>query len=196
MGLRQVAQTLTAKRIGKDITFYGRVSVLDWNSRPDIVGHIYRFWCEGGSGIKDGEIFYYPDIDRYFLLVANTPIYIKSRLRYISGVAVIANFQCEIKTLVAGSPDAFGASSQTWTSKLTTYCNMLSGVLNVSQLAYDQLPESFYNVMISRTTEIVYKVQAGDRIIIDGKNYRVELIDETKYTSNIYSCRVTEDNRS
>jgi hypothetical protein len=196
MGLRQVAQTLTAKRPGKDVAFYGRVSVLDWNSRPEIVNHIYRFWAEPSSGVEDGEIFYYGDIDRYFIVVSRTPIYIKSRLRYISGVAVIANEQCEIQTLETGTPDAFGASTHTWTIKLTTYCNILSGILDTDQLSFNQLEDSFYSLMISRTTEPIYKVKVGDRIVIGSLKYRVEIIDESRYTSNVYTCRVKEDLRS
>lgn len=196
MGLRQVAQTLTAKRITGDKTFYGRVSVLDWNSRPEIVSHIYRFWAIGGTDLKDGEIFYYKDIDKYYFLVSRTPIFIKGRERFISGIAFAANMPCTVQTLVAGSQDSFGYSAKTWTTKLTTYCNFFSGLLDVDQLAALTMPDGIYNITISRTTELLYKVVRGDRIILNGVDYKVDLIDETRYTSNAYICRVVEDDRS
>lgn len=196
MGLRQVAQTLTAKRITGDKTFYGRVSVLDWNSRPEIVSHIYRFWALGGTDLKDGEIFYYKDIDKYYFLVSRTPIFIKGRERFISGIAFAGNMPCTVQTLVAGSPDGFGYSIKTWTTKLTTYCNFFSGLLDVDQLAAVTMPDGVYNITISRTTELIYKIVKGDRIILNGVDYKVDLIDETRYTSNAYICRVVEDDRS
>lgn len=196
MGLRQVAQTLTAKRITGDKTFYGRVSVLDWNSRPEIVSHIYRFWAIGGTDLKDGEIFYYKDIDKYYFLVSRTPIFIKGRERFISGIALAGNMPCTVQTLVSGSPDGFGYSAKTWTTKLTTYCNFFSGLLDVDQLAALTMPDGVYNITISRTTELLYKIVKGDRIILNGVDYKVDLIDETKYTSNAYICRVVEDDRS
>lgn len=196
MGLRQVAQRLTAIRSGKKADFYGRVSLLDWNSRPEIVNHIYRFWAESNSDVRDGEIFHYSDIDRYFILVSRTPVYIKQRLRYVSGIAVVANHICQLQKLVAGSPDAFGKASQVWTTQVDTRCNMLSGILDTDQMQFTVMPDGFYNVMISRLTERIYKAQPGDRIVIAGKNYKVELIDETRYTTNVYTCRVVEDNRT
>ena len=196
MGLRQVAQTLTAKRLTGDKTFYGRVSVLDWNSRPEIVSHIYRFWAIGGTDLKDGEIFYYEDINRYFFLVSRTPIYVKGRERFISGIAFIANTPCTVQRLEAGTPDSFGYSTQTWTTKLTTYCNFFAGMLDVDQLAAVTMPDGVYNITISRTTELLYKVVKGDWLILNGADYKVHLIDESKFTTNAYVCRVVEDDRS
>ena len=196
MSLRQVLQELTAKRLSGDKTFYGRISTIkEVGSRPDVIAHIYKFFAVGGSKIIDGEIFYYSKLGKYFLLVDRTPVYIKGIERFITGFAVNANVLANVQTLTTGTPDGFGYSVKTWTDKLTSYVNFFSGYLSMNQLPVAALPSGAYEVTVSRSTEIIYKIKVGDRIIMNGTNYKVDLVDDTRYTNNAYSCRVVEDDR-
>jgi len=101
-----------------------------------------------------------------------------------------------VQTLVSGSPNSFGETVDTWTDKLTTRCNILSGILDVDQMAFNLLPDGFYNVVISRTTELVYKAKPGDRLVMGDNLYKVDLVDESRYTANAYTLRVSEDLRT
>lgn len=196
MSLRRVAYNLVAKRLTGDVKVYGQISPITRSTKPNIEAHYYDFWATPESKIQDGEIIYYTDVNRYFIVSANMPIYAKGKMKLYEGVALVANEECYIKSISSGSPDGFGYKTKTWATKLITRCNIQSASLTATQKEDMQVAEGMYDVTISRTTEVMYKALVGDRLMIGGVNYKVDIVDDSQYTTCAYICRVRKDNRT